>query len=481
MKKLDNQLTIQLNIKNNLGQNIVGILERKSLNNTFGAKLGIICHGFSGHKNYLFQTKLSKELPFDNFRFDFRGNGESDGLPKFFKLQDDVEDIDTVVRYLESELGYKLYAAIGHSKGSNSILLYACYVNRNIPHIINLSPRYYLPAILSKMENSKVDLLMKQGYAYWEDKSGVGIKITLEELYFDNSFVSNMPETTTVLTCHGIADEVIPVKDAADYANLIPNHIIKLIPRADHNYSNQHETLIKTINKYFSDDFQYMKFNDKYLYRIPRYIFIGGVKNFRDLGGYECNLGEQNNRIQQFVRERFVFRCGNLTSITNDGIATLRKLNIQKIFDLRSNPEVNKMGIKNIEGIIRVHAPVFKEEDYSPEKLFERWNLHIKGVEGYSQAYMTILEEGKKAYYEIFKHILEHQAQPFIVHCTAGKDRTGVFAMLLLKLLGVNDEIISREYELTQIIKDPQKIKFIIKTMNNKYEDDGIKEMLNAK
>ncbi|CAG8682317.1 2508_t:CDS:2, partial [Funneliformis mosseae] len=268
---------------------------------------------------------------------------------------------------------------------------------------------------------------------------------------------------------------------AADYANLIPNHIIKLIPRADHNYSDQHETLIKTINKYFSDDFQYMKFNDKYLYRIPRYIFIGGVKNFRDLGGYECNLGEQNNRIQQFVRERFVFRCGNLTSITNDGIATLRKLNIQKIFDLRSNPEVNKMGIKNIEGIIRVHAPVFKEEDYSPEKLFERWNLNIKDVEGYSKVYMTILEEGKKAYYEIFKHILEHQAQPFIVHCTAGKDRTGVFAMLLLKLLGVNYEIISREYELTQIIKDPQKIKFISKTMNNKYEDDGIKEMLNAK
>ncbi|CAG8715049.1 11466_t:CDS:2, partial [Funneliformis mosseae] len=174
MKKLDNQLTIQLNIKNNLGQNIVGILERKSLNDTFGAKLGIICHGFS------------EEME---------------------RVMDDVEDIDTVVRYLESEFGYKLYAAIGHSKGSNSILLYACYVNRNIPHIINLSPRYYLPAILSKMENSKVDLLMKQGYAYWEDKSGVGIKITLEELYFDNSFVSNMPETTTVLTCHGIADE----------------------------------------------------------------------------------------------------------------------------------------------------------------------------------------------------------------------------------------------------------------------------------
>lgn len=36
----------------------------------------------------------------------------------------------------------------------------------------------------------------------------------------------------------------------------------------------------------------------------------------------------------------------SLSSITDDGITTLRKLNVQKIFDLRSNPEVNKLGIK---------------------------------------------------------------------------------------------------------------------------------------
>lgn len=64
---------------------------------------------------------------------------------------------------------------------------------------------------------------------------------------------------------------------------------------------------------------------------------------------------------------------------------------------------------------------------------------------------MVILEEGKRAYYKIFKHILEYPTQPFVVHCTAGKDRTGIFAMLLLKLLGVNDDIISREYELTHV------------------------------
>jgi len=42
---------------------------------------------FLGHKDYLFQAKLAKELPFDNFRFDFRGNGESDGISNFSNFQ----------------------------------------------------------------------------------------------------------------------------------------------------------------------------------------------------------------------------------------------------------------------------------------------------------------------------------------------------------------------------------------------------------
>jgi hypothetical protein len=40
---------------------------------------------------------------------------------------------------------------------------------------------------------------------------------------------------------------------------------------------------------------------------------------------------------------------------------------------------------RNIDGMTRVHAPVFKEDDYRPEALFERWKLYTRGVEGYSQ------------------------------------------------------------------------------------------------
>ncbi|CAB4401571.1 tyrosine phosphatase family-domain-containing protein [Rhizophagus irregularis DAOM 181602=DAOM 197198] len=426
-------MTTQINIKNDSGQNIVGILEKKSSNGTLGEKLVIICHGSAGHKNYLFQEKLAKELSFDNFRFDFRGNGESDGILKFSNFQEDVEDIDTVVKYLEKEFGYKLYAAIGHSKGSVAILKYACYVNRNISHVINISARYNMAAGLSLVENSAFDSLKEQGYFYQNNKIRgeiIRMKVTKEDLHdfinYDMSFVHKMPDTTSVLTCHGIMDEIVSVKDATIFANLIPNHTLKLLPGVNHNYI------------------------------------------YQDI----------------FLSMAFIFRSGNLLSITDDGITTLRKLNVQKIFDLRSNPEVNKLGIKNIEGMTRVHAPVFNEDDYRPEALFERWKLYTRGTEGYSQAYMVILEEGKRAYYKIFKHILEYPTQPFVVHCTAGKDRTGIFAMLLLKLLGVNDDIISREYELTHVnsrVTDPKEIKLYIKLTNNYFDEEEIKETLSAR
>lgn len=63
---------------------------------------------------------------------------------------------------------------------------------------------------------------------------------------------------------------------------------------------------------------------------------------------------------------------------------------------------------------------------------------------------MIILKEGKKSYGRIFQHILENPTCPFLVHCTAGKDRTGVFGMLLLKLVGVQDDVVAREYGITQ-------------------------------
>lgn len=68
---------------------------------------------------------------------------------------------------------------------------------------------------------------------------------------------------------------------------------------------------------------------------------------------------------------------------------------------------------------------------------------------------MVILESGKKLIGDVFRYMIKelsiHERKAIAIHCTAGKDRTGVFVMTLLGLCGVDDEIIAKEYELTNL------------------------------
>ncbi|KAG9285224.1 hypothetical protein G9A89_002120 [Geosiphon pyriformis] len=483
--------SLELHIKNSLGQNIVGILERNETatkTTIKGAKVGIICHGLLGHKNYLFLENLAKTLSFDTFRFDFRGNGESDGELFYYSLQDDLVDISTVVEYLQKEFRYQIYAIIGHSKGALTALQYAAKVSPKIPHIINISARYDLSAIMKKYSKEELQEIEANGEIVSKIKLRGKVfdwKIKKEELQnymaIPTYLVENIPDNISVFTIHGTTDELVPVNDAAIYANLISNHTLHLISGADHNYTKHSDEVIKIITEYFAPKSlsqQFIRKNRWLISKIPRNIYVDGVRNFRDLGGWRClNLIDEPEEI--YFRERFVFRSGNLSRISNSGIDTIQRLNIQKIIDFRSNPEIKMMGSKEIEGITRIHAPAFVEEDYSPEALFEKWNLYFEGPEGFSKAYMNILLEAKNAFRKVFEHILNDPASPLLIHCTAGKDRTGVACMLLLKLAGVDEETIAREYEITQSNMrkmNPKKLAdtsnkfFIGKIMDSKYE-----------
>lgn len=63
---------------------------------------------------------------------------------------------------------------------------------------------------------------------------------------------------------------------------------------------------------------------------------------------------------------------------------------------------------------------------------------------------MDVLKHAPDAYRPIFLH-LAHEQSPMLIHCTAGKDRTGVFVALVLSLCGVDDETIAYEYSLTEL------------------------------
>ncbi|KAI8391054.1 tyrosine phosphatase family-domain-containing protein [Radiomyces spectabilis] len=183
---------------------------------------------------------------------------------------------------------------------------------------------------------------------------------------------------------------------------------------------------------------------------IPRWIDVEGVKNFRDIGGWPVKDGSG------YIRERVVFRCGHLTDITDQGIRTLQELNVVAIFDFRSDMEINYHGgIREIPGTTYYESAIFKDVDFSPENMGQTMGRFLEGTEGFILVYLTMLEKAKDQYRKILLHMIEHHSRDtrdaLIIHCTAGKDRTGLFCMMLLGLCGVDDEIIAREYALTNL------------------------------
>jgi Tyrosine phosphatase family len=139
-----------------------------------------------------------------------------------------------------------------------------------------------------------------------------------------------------------------------------------------------------------------------------------------------------------------------LSNITEAGKKALRGLKVTKVFDLRSNPEITKNGVGHVDGIEWIHVPVFREEDYSPEKMAIRWGYYTSGLNGFVSAYTVILANGREPFGTILRQLRDSD-DAIVVHCTAGKDRTGVICAIILKLMGVEDEVIAREYELTTI------------------------------
>ncbi|KAI4607674.1 hypothetical protein J4E83_009571 [Alternaria metachromatica] len=181
------------------------------------------------------------------------------------------------------------------------------------------------------------------------------------------------------------------------------------------------------------------------------------------------------------LRPGILFRSAEVAKLDTAGWTAVRDIGVAHVFDLRSLPEVEKgwAGIVGDDasgkqdfrpgwiqameeaGVKRTWTPVFSDEDYSPERLAERYaNYMDEDVKGFVEAYASILGDGGKAYGTIFRYLAslssdgegkEGQKLGALIHCTAGKDRTGIFFGLLFDFLGVPREQIAEEYQLTEL------------------------------
>lgn len=162
--------------------------------------------------------------------------------------------------------------------------------------------------------------------------------------------------------------------------------------------------------------------------------------NVRHLGGYATAAGSQTRAT--------AVRAATLHRLTEAGIERLRERDVRVVVDLRSTVERERDTTPDLAwaGITPVHAPVF-EQDASP--------VGFEGeFAGFATIYERFLETGKPAYRTLFALVARTDGA-VLFHCSAGKDRTGVAAALLLDLAGVGHDEIVADYARSEALLAP--------------------------
>jgi protein tyrosine/serine phosphatase len=180
-----------------------------------------------------------------------------------------------------------------------------------------------------------------------------------------------------------------------------------------------------------------------------RHVPLAGASNFRDFGGYATEGGRA-------VKWRRLYRSDRLSELTAADHARLAPLGIRHVYDLRRQSEADAAPThwpgEAAPRLIR--HPIFEDEAGGPST-FERIAVSeearhdpalARAIMG--QLYARIVTEpGPLAALPVMvEHLAEPDACPVLIHCSAGKDRTGVAAALLLGLLGVADDVIATDY-----------------------------------
>ena len=169
---------------------------------------------------------------------------------------------------------------------------------------------------------------------------------------------------------------------------------------------------------------------------------LQGASNFRDLGGYPGRGGRP-------VCWRRLFRSDHLGGLTDTDRTTLGELGLAKAFDFRGTTE-RAARPYDLPGLAQHSLAI------EPTVVQRMEDLAAAGrqltapvvVELMKDLYRGLVNEQAQRFAELFEHLLQDDA-PVVFHCTAGKDRTGVAAALILLALGVPRELVVQDYLLT--------------------------------
>jgi protein-tyrosine phosphatase len=178
---------------------------------------------------------------------------------------------------------------------------------------------------------------------------------------------------------------------------------------------------------------------------LSRSVALTGVFNFRDLGGYRTGDGRT-------VRWHTLFRADGLDRLTPGDVEVLRPYGLRTVVDLRMAHELEDKGRFPVDTYpvtfhhLSVMDKTWDREAAAREDLPAADFLHAR--------YTEMLAEAGPRYADALRLLATADALPAVFHCAAGKDRTGLLAMLVLGAIGVGHDDIVEDYGLTSATMD---------------------------
>ena len=180
-----------------------------------------------------------------------------------------------------------------------------------------------------------------------------------------------------------------------------------------------------------------------------RLLPLQGASNFRDLGGYLGHGGRP-------LRWRRLFRSDHPGRLTDADHAFLAELGLAQTFDFRGVQERAETPYRFPGATQHSLAiePVVIDQMQAAAAAGQALTAALV-TRLMTELYRSFVDEHAARYAQFFQHLLQAEA-PLLFHCTAGKDRTGLAAALLLLSLGVPRDVVMQDYLLTnQVYRRP--------------------------
>ena len=178
-----------------------------------------------------------------------------------------------------------------------------------------------------------------------------------------------------------------------------------------------------------------------------RHLDFSGAKNFRDFGGYQTVDGRT-------VCWGLLYRSDGLDKLTDADLQRLSSLGLDRVIDFRSEYE-KSLGADRLPvdgNIQRVEIPILDASTAAVAQSRDEFVAKLTTIDSAKfmlETYVGFATQFTPEFRHFFYEVEAADGRPVLFHCTAGKDRTGFAAALLLRVLGVPQETVMQDYLLT--------------------------------